>query len=57
LVVGSAGFVVNIKVAQRHWRVPLEVPAMIAVLVACFVAVESVALLLGVLLPAGFFDR
>jgi hypothetical protein len=57
LVVGTAGCAVNIKVAQRGWSVPLEVAAMIVVLLVCFVAVEAVALLLGVLLPVGFFDR
>jgi uncharacterized membrane protein len=57
LVVGSAGFGLNVKLAQRRWGVALEVGAMLGVLVGCFVIVETIALVLGAVLPAGFFDR
>ena len=57
LLVGGAGFVLNVKLAQRRWRVVLKVAAMLAVVGGCFVAVESIALTLGAVLPAGFFDR
>jgi hypothetical protein len=57
LVVGSAGFSLNIKIAQRGWGVLTEVGAMLAVLVGCFVVIELIALILVAVLPAGFFDR
>jgi hypothetical protein len=57
LVVGSAGFWVNIQLAHRRWRLLLEIAVMLMVLVGCFVAVEAIALILNAILPAGFFDR
>lgn len=57
LAVGSAGFWLNVQLAQRHWRALLEVAAMLMVVVGSFVAVEAIALALNAILPAGFFDR
>lgn len=57
LVVGTAGFWLNVRLAHRHWRVLPEVAAMVMVLLGCFVAVEAIALALNAILPAGFFDR
>jgi len=57
LVVGAAGFWLNIQLAHRRWRMLLEIAAMLIVLVGCFVAVEAIALILSAILPAGFFDR
>jgi hypothetical protein len=57
LVIGSVGFGLNVKLAQRRWGVVVKVAAMLGVVVGCFVAVESIALALGAVLPAGFFDR
>jgi NhaP-type Na+/H+ or K+/H+ antiporter len=57
LAVGAVGFWLNIQLTQKQWRVLLEVAAMVAVLVACFVAVEAIALILNSILPAGYFDR
>ena len=57
LVVGAAGFWLNIQLAHRRWRMRLEIAAMLMVLVGCFVAVEGIALILNAILPAGFFDR
>jgi hypothetical protein len=57
LVVGAGGFSLNIRIAHRRWGVFLEVAAMLAVLVGCFLAIELIALILGAILPAGFFDR
>jgi hypothetical protein len=57
LLVGGAGFVLNVRLAQRRWGAVIKVAAMLGVVVGCFVAVESIALALGAVLPAGFFDR
>ena len=57
LVVGVAGFWLNIQLVHRRWRMLLEIAAMLMVLVGCFVAVEAIALILNAILPAGFFDR
>ena len=57
LVVGSAGFWVNIELAHRRWRALIDIAAMLVVLVLCFLAVEGIAWLLNAMLPAGFFDR
>jgi len=57
LVVGAAGFWLNIQLVHRRWRMLLEIAAMLMVLVGCFVAVEAIALILNAILPAGFFDR
>ena len=57
LVVGAAGFWLNIQLAHRRWRMLLEIAAMLMVLVGCFVAVEAIALILNAILPAGFFNR
>jgi hypothetical protein len=57
LLVGTAGFWLNMQLAHRGWRTLLEVAAMLIVLVGCFVAVEAIALILNAVLPAGFFDR
>ena len=57
LVVGTAGFWLNVQLAHRGWRTLLEIAAMLIVVVGCFVAVEAIALILNALLPAGFFDR
>lgn len=57
LVVGFAGFWVNVHLAHRRWRALIEIAAMLVVLVVCFVAIESIALVLNASLPAGFFDR
>ena len=57
LVVGTAGFWVNVQMAHRRWRALIEIAAMLVVLVVCFVAVEAIALILNAMLPAGFFDR
>jgi uncharacterized protein YybS (DUF2232 family) len=57
LLVGSAGFALNVTFAQTRWRVLLKVGAMLVVLMGCFVAVETIAVGLGAVLPAGFFDR
>jgi hypothetical protein len=55
--VGGAGFSLNLKIAQRDWGALLEVAAMLAVVVGCFVVIESIAFILVAVLPAGFFDR
>ena len=57
LLVGSAGFILNIKIAQRRWGVVPEIAAMLAVVVGCFVAIELISMILVAVLPAGFFDR
>ena len=57
LLVGGAGFSLNLKIAQRDWGALLEVAAMLAVVVGCFVVIESIAFILVAVLPAGFFDR
>jgi hypothetical protein len=57
LLIGTGGFSLNMRIAQRHWGVLVEVAAMLAVLVGCFVAIELIALILGAILPTGFFDR
>jgi hypothetical protein len=57
LVVGTAGFWVNVQMAHKRWRALIEIAAMLVVLVVCFVAVEAIALILNAILPAGFFDR
>jgi hypothetical protein len=57
MVVGTVGFGVNLQIAHRGWGVLPKVAAMLGVLVACFVAVEAIAAILGLMLPAGFFDR
>ena len=57
LLVGAVGFTVNVQIAHKERGVLPKVAAMIAVLVGCFVAVEAIAMVLGAILPAGFFDR
>jgi uncharacterized protein YybS (DUF2232 family) len=57
LVVGTGGFGLNVMITQRRWRQLPEAGAMLAVLVGCFVVVELIAVVLGAVLPAGFFDR
>ena len=57
LVVGSAGFALNMKLAQRRWGVLREVAAMLAVVVGCFVVIELISMILVAVLPTGFFDR
>jgi hypothetical protein len=57
LLVGAGGLLLNIQIAQRQWRVALEVAAMVLVLLGSFVAVEAIAAILNAILPAGFFDR
>jgi NhaP-type Na+/H+ or K+/H+ antiporter len=57
LVVGTAGFWLNVQLAHRPWRRLLEIAAMLIVLVGCFVVVEAIAFILNAMLPAGFFDR
>jgi hypothetical protein len=57
LIVGFAGFSLNINLAQRRWGVLPKVTAMLAVLVGSFVVIETIALVLVAVLPGGFFDR
>ena len=57
LLVGTAGFWVNLQLAGQRWGTLAKVGAMLGVLVGCFIAVEAIGGLLSALAPAGFFDR